>query len=155
MARYFDRLPPKARLLDGGCGLGEFVVHLTRKGFLTIGLDISRKTVEELRRLFPDMSFEAGDIRATGLPDSSVDGYFSWGTFEHFEAGLEPCMTEALRILQPGGLLFITVPFDNLRHALRAASDWRGTATPPVLPARFYQWRLTRGELRDTLARCG
>lgn len=155
MAPYLDRLPSGAQLLDGGCGLGEFVVHLTHRGLPTLGLDISRKTVEALSVRFPEARFEVGDIRATGLPDASIDGYFSWGTFEHFEAGLEPCILEALRILKPGGYLFITVPFDNLRHALRAAADRVGNAAPGATQTRFYQWRLTRGELRQTLARCG
>jgi SAM-dependent methyltransferase len=152
MRPYLARLPDGARLLDGGCGLGEWTVYLTRQGHPTLGLDISRKTVEALQKMHPDQDFTAGDIRATGLPDASFDGYFSWGTFEHFAEGLGPCLDEARRVLKPGGYLFISVPFDNLRHALRAAADRRRQAAPTTQPLRFYQWRLTRGELRQQLA---
>ncbi len=149
MAPWLAKLPPGARLLDGGCGLGDWTLCLTEKGFPTLGLDISRKTVAALRSRFPEHEFLVGDIRDTGLPSSSLDGYFSWGTFEHFEAGLHHCTDEARRILKPGGYLFITVPFDNLRQAWLAKRR-RASASPPA-HQRFYQWRLTRQELSTVL----
>jgi SAM-dependent methyltransferase len=155
IAPYVAQLPQGARMLDGGCGLGDWTLYFTQRGFPTLGLDISRKTVAALNERFPEAEFEVGDIRATGQTDGSVDAYFSWGTFEHFEAGLEPCIDEAYRILKPGGYLFTSVPFDNLRHALRAAFDTRGRQGPADSRTRFYQWRLTRGEFRDLLARRG
>jgi SAM-dependent methyltransferase len=142
-------------MLDGGCGLGDWTIHFSEQGWPTLGLDISRKTVGVLNTRFPEHDFQIGDIRATGLPDEAFDAYFSWGTFEHFEAGLSPCIDEAYRVLKPGGFLFTSVPFDNLRHALRAASDWRKSAAPNKDGARFYQWRLTRGEFRDLVALSG
>lgn len=155
MAPWLAEMAPGARLLDGGCGLGDWTLCFTAQGFPTLGLDISRKTIAALQQRFPDHEFAVGDIRATGLPDASFDGYFSWGTFEHFEAGLEPCIAEALRVLKPGGYLFMTVPFDNLRHALRAGLQRARRGAPETRPARFYQWRLARGELRDLLTRGG
>jgi SAM-dependent methyltransferase len=155
MAPWIATLPKGAKLLDGGCGLGDWTLCLSAQGYPTLGLDLSRKTIDALRQRFPDARFEVGDIRATGLADDSFDGYFSWGTFEHFEAGLEPCVDEARRVLKPGGYLFITVPFDNLRHALRAAFTRARRGAPQAEKTRFYQWRLTRGELRDLLTRGG
>ncbi|MBE0533493.1 MAG: methyltransferase domain-containing protein [Rhodospirillales bacterium] len=155
MQPYIESLSPGARLLDGGCGLGDWSAYLTRKGYPTLGLDISRSTVAKLKELFPDVEFAVGDIRETGLPADSFDGYFSWGTFEHFEEGLERCVAEAWRILKPGGYLFISVPFDNFRHALRATFDRRRKVDPRSGKERFYQWRLTRPEVRGLLARGG
>lgn len=155
MAPYVARLPKGARLLDGGCGLGDWTLHFTRAGYPTLGLDISRATVELLQRKFPEARFQAGDIRATGLPDASFDGYFSWGTFEHFQEGLGGCVREAFRILKPDGLLFVSVPFDNVRHSLRSILVDRYRRPPETARRRFYQWRLTRAELADALAAGG
>jgi SAM-dependent methyltransferase len=155
MRPYLEKLPKGSRMLDGGCGLGEWTAYFTDQGWPTLGLDISRDTVAKLQGFFPDQEFEVGDIRDTGLPDNSFDAYFSWGTFEHFESGLTPCIDEALRVLKPGGLLFTSIPFDNLRHALLAAGDWRRKSQPSKEKTRFYQWRLTRGEFRDLLAQRG
>lgn len=152
MAPYLRRLPKDARLLDGGCGLGDWTVYLNRNGNSTLGLDISQKTIVQLRDLFPDAEFAVGDIRETGRPDESFDAYFSWGVFEHFEEGLQRCIGEAYRILKPGGHLFVSVPFDNLRMALRGFFERSNGHRDPAAGHRFYQWRLTRGELARELS---
>jgi SAM-dependent methyltransferase len=142
-----------ARILDGGCGLGAWTQHLRRRGFAAVGLDIAAPTVAELNRLFGDEAFRVADIRATGMADASIDFYFSWGVFEHFEDGLQACLREAFRLLKPGARLAISVPFDNLRHALRATQV--DIPPPPGVKLRFYQWRLTRAELARELAIAG
>jgi SAM-dependent methyltransferase len=151
---YVTALPKGARLLDGGCGMGEWTVYLSRQGYPTVGLDVSRKTVGVLNSLFPDMEFKVGDIRATGYPDESFDLYYSWGTFEHFEEGFGPVVREAFRVLKPGGILLTSMPFDNLRIAWSAVrAPYRMEASAP--PTRFYQWRMTRAELARVLAKEG
>ena len=155
MAPYLARMPKGARLLDGGCGLGDWTLFFSRRGHPTLGLDISRATVAKLNELFPEGEFVLGDIRHTGLPDDSFDAYFSWGVFEHFEDGCQACIAEAYRVIKPGGHLFITVPFDNARHGLRAAWDRRQREAPDGASRRFYQWRFTRGEIRRELAMGG
>lgn len=149
LARYLKRLSQGARILDGGCGLGDWTIYLTRQGYETVGLDLSRRTIELLRTRFPEARFADGDIRQTGFEDSSFDLYFSWGVFEHFEAGQQACVREAFRILKPGGLLLVSVPLDNLRQSILGAVRRRW---PSPGPQRFYQWRLTRAELATELA---
>jgi ubiquinone/menaquinone biosynthesis C-methylase UbiE len=150
-----QQLPKGSRLLDGGCGMGDWVLWLTRAGYPTLGLDVSKLTIAKIKAMFPEMDFAVGDIRSTGLPDGSIDAYYSWGTFEHFEEGFDRVVSEAFRVLKPGGILFTSTPFINVRHALHdtLVDEWR-------LPAqaertRFYQWRLTRGELAKVLAKAG
>ena len=152
---YVERMPKGSRLLDGGCGMGDWVVWLTRAGYPTLGLDVSASTIAKLKALFPEMEFAVGDIRATGLPAESVDCYFSWGTFEHFEEGFGPVVSEAFRVMKPGGRLFVSVPFVNIRMALRGTlwEPWR--VQPRTALTRFYQWRLTRGELANILSSHG
>lgn len=146
--RWIDALPAGATILDGGCGLGAWTAHFTAAGFHGIGVDISAATVEKLRAAMPGVDFRAGDVRALALPDASVDFYFSWGVFEHFEAGPRPCLAEAYRVLKPGAALAVSVPHDALRLSWRA---WKGGDDGRDLPdprrARFYQWRFTPGEL--------
>lgn len=152
-----DRLERGSRILDGGCGLGEWTLALAREGFDVTGLDLSESTVARLNTLFPDSSFKVGDLRRTGFADGAFDAYFSWGAFEHFECGLGECVEEANRILRPGGWLFVSVPFHNWRLMLRDAIGLErgdGEVVGPdggLTPHRFYQWRLTRQELRREL----
>ncbi len=151
---YISRLDGNARILDGGCGLGEWTLYFTLRGFDAIGLDLSRRTIERLKDRFPDYKFAAGDIRNTEFENDYFDAYYSWGTFEHFEIGLGPCFREARRILKPGGYLFVSVPFQNGRHLWRDKHDlsfWdenfnKEHGYPSEM--RFYQWRLTKPELQ-------
>lgn len=148
MAPYVAELPKGARVLDGGCGLGDWTLYFARQGFSVVGLDLSRQTVEQLQARFPEAEFVDGDIRHTSFADSSFDAYFSWGVFEHFESGLQDCMREAFRVVKPGGLLFVSVPQDNLRHAILGSF---ARPHPVGSKLRFYQWRLTRAELAREL----
>jgi SAM-dependent methyltransferase len=157
MQPHLARMAPGSRILDGGCGLGQWTKFLSDRGFNVVGVDISHETIGRLQTLFPTLTFVREDLRATSFAAGSFDAYFSWGTFEHFEAGLGACIAEAARVLRSGGLLFASVPFQNWRLILRdarALERWdehfdpaRGYATA----LRFYQWRLTRPEFRREL----
>ena len=145
-------------LFRSGCGLGEWTVFLSSQKFDAYGLDISASTIERLKKHFPNEQFIVGDIRKTGFPDGYFDAYFSWGAFEHFENGLSKCIGEAHRIIMPGGYLFVTVPFHNTRHWYadkltyrRSTSESNDISRTLKTPMRFYQWRLTRFELKQEL----
>lgn len=163
MQPYLAQLPCQAKLLDAGCGLGEWTVLLTQQNFDVIGLDISAPAIEALNTRFPALTFRLGDIRHMDFPTNHFDGLFSWGAFEHFEAGLQPCLTESWRVLKPGGYLFITVPYHNPRHIWRELKQWNSWKTEakektnihlltPNPSVRFYQWRFTPPELVNELS---
>jgi len=157
MRPYLAELPRGSRILDGGCGLGEWTVFLSQQGFEMVGMDLDANVVRKLHDWFPACHFVRGDIRDTGFDAGSFDAYFSWGVFEHFERGLGDCLKEAHRILRPGGWLFISVPFHNWRHTLRDSrrlDRWDSAFDPRDgyrQAQRFYQWRLTRPELQREL----
>lgn len=154
MSPFLRSLPKGAMLLDAGCGLGNWTVHFAKNGYSVLGMDIARETIEKLQELFPDIEFAVGDIRNTGLDSETFDCIFSWGVFEHFEEGMQPCIQEAYRLLKPGGFLFVSVPYDNFRHTLRSIRYRRqsGFASEKI---QFYQWRLTRQEMLTELTRGG
>jgi 2-polyprenyl-3-methyl-5-hydroxy-6-metoxy-1,4-benzoquinol methylase len=152
MRPFLESFPEGAKLLDAGCGLGEWTVQLHQKGYDVQGMDLASETIKRLRNIFPDINFTTGDIRNTKLGSETFDCIFSWGVFEHFEEGLQPCIKEAHRLLKPGGLLFVSVPYDNFRHSLRSVRD-RGLGKFADKKMRFYQWRFTRQELRLELSR--
>ena len=149
MRIYLESLPDRAKILDAGCGLGDWVLYLKNLKYDITGIDISRRTVELLKDRFPDVNFVTGDIRDTSYEDESFDAYFSWGVFEHFENGPQDCIKEAWRILKPGGVLFISVPLDNVRQSLRGVSAKPQEADPNM---HFYQYRFTRAELAHELS---
>lgn len=158
MKPYIQELAQGSKILDGGCGLGEWTVFLSSQKYNVYGLDISSSTIDRLKEHFPNEQFIAEDIRKTGFPDGYFDAYFSWGAFEHFEEGLSQCLEEAYRIIKPGGYLFLTVPFHNERHwradkraYRRSISKLSYISNTRKGSLRFYQWRLTQLELKQEL----
>jgi SAM-dependent methyltransferase len=157
MRPYLAKLPTGSRVLDAGCGRGEWTMFLAQQGFRCAGLDLSAEVIDELRVRFPSHEFVHGDIRRTEFETGSFDACFSWGAFEHFEDGPGQCLAEVRRILRPGGWLFVSVPFQNWRHILRDARPldrWdEGFDAEKGYGQlhRFYQWRFTRPELQREL----
>ena len=149
---YLDKLPRGAAIVDGGCGLGEWTILLGENGFDAHGLDISKTTCARLQEKFPEYHFECCDIRKTNYANDSFDFYFSWGAFEHFEEGLNPCFKEAHRILKPGRHLAVTVPYYNARLLAKDRDVQNDNNTQNQ---RFYQWRLTAAELRAEFEKAG
>jgi 2-polyprenyl-3-methyl-5-hydroxy-6-metoxy-1,4-benzoquinol methylase len=154
MKPYLNEIKSGIKMLDGGCGLGDWTAYFSNAGYDITGIDISTDVIMKLKKYFPYASFDVGDIRNTNFPNSNFDIYFSWGVFEHFEQGLRPCLDEAARLLKPNGLLFISVPADNLRHSVLGALR-RFIKKPNKNGERFYQWRLTRTELSKELSLAG
>lgn len=144
---YLQNLPLNSKVLDGGCGLGHWTLYFNSLGHQSVGIDISRPTVEHLSNLFPDCEFVYGDIRELPFADETFNLYFSWGTFEHFEEGMERVLKEAFRVLKPGGYVLASVPFDNLRHQFRRRSRPKFPVNPQLDPNVFYQWRFTEQEI--------
>jgi 2-polyprenyl-3-methyl-5-hydroxy-6-metoxy-1,4-benzoquinol methylase len=152
MRPWVDELPPRARIVDGGCGQGGLALHLARRGFEVTGLDTSEPIINVLHRRFPEVDWRVADVRETGLPAATADVYLSAGVFEHFEDGPGACLAEARRVLRPRGLLFLSVPFENARLALREQFARAASASDGQ---HFYQWRLTRADLARELSAGG
>lgn len=144
---------PGARVLDSGCGMGEWTLQLSDDGIETVGVDIAARRIELLQQRFGETHFRRGSFLETGFPDASFDVIFNWGGAEHFEAGLQLAFREAWRILKPGGYFLASTPAHNFRHMLR------GFSAPPAENCspqrRFYQYRFTRAEFHAELAVAG
>lgn len=101
------RLPAGARLLDLGCGRGEFLRGFRRCGLDACGADQS----DAARRLCPDAEVRTADLENAAIPydDDSFDVLYSKSVLEHFYYP-ERLVREMLRVLKPGGRVISMVP---------------------------------------------
>lgn len=118
MTRRF--LKPGSRILEGGCGKGQFVYSLQSRGYDAVGIDFAQQTVEKVRSLFPDFPIRFGDVRKLDIPDQTFDGYWSLGVIEHFPGGYDDIAKEIYRVLRSGGYLFLTFPYMSPLRRLKA-----------------------------------
>jgi SAM-dependent methyltransferase len=107
-------LPKSGKIVDAGCGQGRFVKYLTDRGYDVVGIELSEKTVREMKQEEPSLRILQGDVLDMSFADNSVDGVLSLGVVEHFVPGMEEPLNEIYRVLKPGGTAVITVPSFNL-----------------------------------------
>lgn len=98
---------PGARLLDVGCGRGEFLESFASLGLDATGVDTSDFAVTSLARY----GVRKCDVSRDPLPfpDASLDVIFHKSLIEHLNDP-ENLMRESLRVLKPGGQVIIMVP---------------------------------------------
>lgn len=142
-------LPLGSRILEGGCGCGDKVYTLSKGGFDTIGFDTAKKTLHRALKFCPELNLEVGDIRNFPLADSSVDGYWSLGVFEHFQEGMQAQWEEAARVIRTDGYLFMTMPIMSPLRQLKAKRNAYPKLTK-VPSGSFYQYAYSPKEVIET-----
>jgi len=106
-ADFLPRLPPGARVLDVGCGNGEFLAAASEAGYDAHGIDISEAAAEMCRAR--GLNAFSGDFLTadTGAP---YDAVTMWDVIEHLP---DPVgfVRRAGALLRPGGVLVMKTPF--------------------------------------------
>jgi SAM-dependent methyltransferase len=106
-------LEPGKKYLDAGCGLGGWLAFLRARGYDVVGLEASKRAVAMIAKLNPTLPIQQGDARRLPFDNTSLDGYLAIGTWEYLEDATEAVAAEAARVLKPGGVLILEVPYSN------------------------------------------
>lgn len=155
---------PGKVMLEGGCGQGQYVAYYEERGVNVVGLDFALETLGRLRARYPHLKLCAGDVARLPFDDESFDLYYSGGVVEHFETGAEPALHESYRVLRPGGVLLISVPYlSPLRKALSPfkRKHWRRVSSSQSDGAvqegglQFFQYIYTPREFEKLLGAAG
>lgn len=94
------------RLLDVGCGTGEFL-SLLRDHFEVHGTDVSRHYIEQARSLYGLTHLSVGQLGEVGFDEGFFDVVQMRGVLQHVPDPLSQ-LREAFRITKPGGMLIIS-----------------------------------------------
>lgn len=143
MRPIFDRYFPRpGKILEGGCGLGQFVIYYRSLGYDIEGVDFSPRAINRLKVYDPTLPVRLGDVTRLPYDDGSIHCYFSGGVVEHFEEGPQEALAEARRVLVPDGRLLITIPYVNwIRRAhsqLGVRRRWWDVERVILLPRRRF-----------------
>ena len=109
-----ESLPRDGVVLDAGCGTGAFAIHLLRKGYRIVAIDLSRDACSIAAQNEEALPLIEADTQQLPLRDSSVDAILSLGVVEHDEAGPAEGLAALRQVLKPDGLLFLSIPFNSL-----------------------------------------
>src|SRR3990167_1811584 len=136
------------RILEGGCGKGNFVFSLQHHGYDAYGVDFAAETVKKINTVAPELNISIADVRELPFEDNFFDGYWSLGVIEHFYEGYEQIAKEMLRVLKPGGFLFLTFPYlSPLRRLKKVLGVYPALPHPEIKSAGFYQFALDHDQV--------
>jgi len=98
------------KVLEVGLGAGTDLVQWARAGAATFGRDLTQASVDLVQERLAVEGLHAdvavGDAEALEFPNDFFDIYYSWGVLHH-TPDTEGAISEALRVLKPGGKLRI------------------------------------------------
>jgi SAM-dependent methyltransferase len=119
----FGRFPARRgnRVLDLGCGDGRHAFEAYKRGADVVAIDLDDTALKHVHDMFLGIADAGeapayaralalrGDAFALPFPDGSFDRVIGAEVFEHIDDD-RAVLAEAVRVLEPGGLLAITVP---------------------------------------------
>ena len=121
MLRSFLRPGRGDKVIDLGCGSGRALLWNRDLGAAAVGIDISPFFAEEARR---DVDLLLGDLRRLPFEDATFTKAWSLDVLEHLSPeALRAMLTEAARVLAPGGALFV---YTHVRKNSPVAIGLRG-----------------------------
>jgi len=93
--------------LDLGCGLGQQVQELRRRGYRVLGADASRGLLRSAQRA--GAAVAASDARRLPFRDGSLDFVYAVGVLHHLTGGdaQADAAREVARVLRPGGRFIV------------------------------------------------
>jgi 2-polyprenyl-6-hydroxyphenyl methylase/3-demethylubiquinone-9 3-methyltransferase len=111
LQRALKYLPRGSKVLDYGCGRGDFTAYLASSGFRAVGIDVSAHAIAFNRQDFPELEFVVADANA-GVPfeDEFFDAIWCSEVIEHIY-DVHAIFAEFSRLLRLGGRLIITTPY--------------------------------------------
>jgi len=149
LARFVRSLPDAQDALDLGCGDGRLTKEL--KAGRVVGADVSELALSRARGRLPDMEF-VQLVPDEPLPflDGAFDLVACVETIEHVR-DVQLFLSEARRVLRPGGTVAITTPAHGRSTAARALWSGFEEVFDPLSPhLRFFTAR-SLGRLLDDL----
>jgi SAM-dependent methyltransferase len=117
-------VPPGGRLLEIGCGAGNFLVQAAARGFDVTGLEYSPFAAERARKNLGDRGrVLQGDIEIFGAERDAYDVCVLCDVIEHVRRP-DKFVREIFRLLRPGGVLLVVTPSLDSWSARVLGSRW-------------------------------
>jgi SAM-dependent methyltransferase len=121
--------PPPARILDLACGQGRHAVRLAERGYQVVGVDTSRKFLEDARRAADELDIKLdlveSDMREIAYDrqfDAVVSFFTAWGYHDDDEN--QDVLERIASSLRDGGRLVMDIIHRDWLMSVYTPKDW-------------------------------
>jgi SAM-dependent methyltransferase len=111
-----------SRVLDVGCGAGDFLAYVDRLGASLAGIDPAPGMVEQARARVPRADIRLGTAERIPWPDGQYDLVTSFNALQ-FAEDMHAALTELVRVATPGGLVAVSNWAEDDRNDLTTIED--------------------------------
>lgn len=118
----------RGRILDVGCGKGEFLANMRNLGWEVVGVEPDPKAVNLARKQY-DLDTYQGTLEEAGFPEESFDVITMNHVIEHLPDPIST-LRECHRVLRPGGSLVAVTPNIRSLGFRLFGQAWRGLEPP-------------------------
>lgn len=137
-------IDPASRVLDVGCGSGEFPAMAAAAGYAAVGLDVSEPSIRAARELHPGVEYRLGDADDLAASEpASFDVVTLWDVIEHVMRPHD-LIAACAALLRPGGIVALGTPNGDSLYDRTADVSYR--LVPPLgklmLQQRYSEWHL-------------
>ena len=145
--KFSSLLPKKGRVLDVGCGPGNFPKYFLEKGFSVEGIDLSTEMIKIARKMVPKGVFRIMDMRKLKYPNESFDGLCVAYSLYHIPSKQTlDVLKNFNRVLKPNGIIILMLQ----------KGKGEGVIPEPFNPKekmffKYYQ----KGEIKNLLKKSG
>jgi SAM-dependent methyltransferase len=115
---------PHQRVLDVGCGTGQWLKAASEFGAVPCGIDLSEKAIGVCRSMMPGGTFHAQAAETLPFDDRQFDMVSCLGALEHF-VDARSALNEMIRVAKADGRFLFLVP--NADFLTRRLGLYSGT----------------------------
>jgi 2-polyprenyl-3-methyl-5-hydroxy-6-metoxy-1,4-benzoquinol methylase len=114
------------RLLEIGCGNGDFLVQAESAGWQVTGVEYTAAACATAQGRLKNGEVRCGELAGLKLPPDQYDLCVIADVLEHVRSPLE-LLREIHRVLKPGGTLFVATPSLDSWSARLLRQKWRNS----------------------------
>jgi len=106
--KFLSLLPKGAKIIDVGCGPGNFTKYFLKNGFSAEGIDLSTEMLKIARKMVPNATFKKMDMRKLKYPSESFGGLCAAYSLYHVPSTQTlTVLKEFNRALKPNGIMIL------------------------------------------------